>query len=98
MTERKAEAGSLLKSRTKSAIIAAILDGDTLDVLLAADAAFAGAAKPVGASFIAAPAAALGIVGAWVSNLTTGVITIRFCAVGAGFAGGTIDVFVQQLN
>jgi hypothetical protein len=61
-----------------------ITDGDTADVAIAADLAWAtGAGNPpkrVRASFDGAPLANLGIVGAWVSNVTTGVVTVRCSA------------------
>jgi len=96
---RRSEAGSLMANRTQTPTVPNITDGDTADVALTADAAFIGAvAVPVDASFQGAPLANLGIVGAWVSNIATGVVTIRFSALTGNVATAAQIVNVQRRN
>lgn len=98
MTDRAGEAGPVLAQFTQSVTVPAIAANAYADVACAADAKFAGGqVKGVRATFAAAPnSAALGIVGAYVSNDTTGVVTIRFSAGTGGVAGGAQSVVVQQ--
>lgn len=82
MQARASEAGALLPNRAQTVTVPNITDGDTADVDLAADAAFAGGAVrvPVVVTFGGLPLANLGIVGAWVKTPSTGVVTVRFSA------------------
>jgi len=96
---RRSEAGSLLANRTVSLTVPNITDGDTADVDCAADAAFAGAvAVPVDAAFQGAPLANLGIVGAWVKTIATGVVTVRFSALTGNVATAAQLVNIQRRN
>jgi hypothetical protein len=96
---RRSEAGALLANRTQNPTVPNITDGDTADVALTADLAFAGAvAVPVDASFQGAPLANLGIVGAWVSNIVTGVVTVRFSALTGNVATAAQLINIQRRN
>lgn len=96
--ERNSEAGSLVKRLAQSPTVPNITDGDTADVDLTADARFiASAAFPVVAAFGAAPLANLGIVGAWISNIATGVVTIRFSALTGNVATAAQAIVVREL-
>jgi hypothetical protein len=79
---RNADAGPLFPSRRVTATVPNITDGDQADLVLPADLAFAGGGvvRPVRADFVGAPLANLGITGCWVSNPTTGVVTVRLSA------------------
>jgi hypothetical protein len=92
--ERSAQAGPLFPIRTVTTAIGVVAAAGSLDVALPADAAFA-ADIPVDVGFAAAPGdPSLGIAGAWVSDPTTGVVTVRF----VGLPGPTAAVAAQKLN
>lgn len=99
MTERAGESGPVLQDTTQTVVVPNITDGDTADVALTADAQFAGSgslAKGVLATFAGVPLANLGIVGAWVSNTVTGVVTIRFSALTGNVATANQAVRVRR--
>lgn len=101
MSNRSGDAGPLLLTRTVTLTIPNITDGDHADVACPADARFAdagGVRRPVGANFAGAPLDNLGILGAWVSNATTGVVTVRFAALSANVATADCDVLINELN
>lgn len=83
---RKAQAGTALPAKVKSVTIPAIVAGADIDVALAADSDYAGI-DGVLAMPTSTPEANVGVVGAWVSNATTGVITIRLAGAGGAVAG-----------
>lgn len=100
-TNRAADAGALFPIRRKTVVVPNITDGDTADVALAADLAFADSGsvvKPVSVTFAAAPLANLGIVGAWVSNPLTGVVTVRFSALTGNVATANQNILVTALE
>ena len=95
-TQRAGDAGPIFPSRRATVAIGIIAAGGSADVALPADAAFIGGAVavPVDADFDGAPGdASLGIIGAWVSDPATGVITVRFC----GLPGPTAAVAAQKI-
>lgn len=98
---RNAESGSLLPVRQLTVTVPNILDGDSADVDLPADPAFkdpSGAvAVPVSVVFKGAPLANLGLLGAWVKTITTGVITVRFCALTGAVATDDQDIVIQRV-
>jgi len=97
---RNAESGPLVPEGAQSVVVPAILDGDSADVALAADADFITSLatnRGVLASFSGAPQANLGIVGAWISTPATGVVTIRFSALTGNVAGGAQLVRIKAL-
>jgi hypothetical protein len=98
MNQRAGDAGPVLISRRATVAIGIIAAGGSADVALPADAALAdpsgAVAVPVDADFDGAPGdASLGIIAAWVSNPTTGVVTVRFC----GLPGPTLAVAAQKI-
>lgn len=100
MGNRTGDSGSNLVQRTVELTIPNITDGDSADVVVAADLAWAtGAGKPpkiVDAKFIGAPLANLGIIGAWVSNVATGAVTVRFSALTGNVATAAQDVLLVE--
>lgn len=96
MAQRSGQAGVIEAQMTQSPTVGNITDGDTLDVNLTADANFIGA-RTVRADFNEAVPASLGIVGAWVSNAVTGVVTVRFCALGANWTSAAVALKVTQV-
>jgi hypothetical protein len=99
MPERNAQSGTILADTTQTIVVPNIAAGAAADVALAADASFAGtgsAAKGVRATFAAAPLANLALVGAWVSNTATGVITVRLMAATGGVATANQSVRVER--
>ena len=96
MAVRQGETGPIQRQFVQAPVVPAILDGDSADVACAADANFIGATA-VSAVFNGAPAANLGIIGAWVSNAVTGVVTIRFSALTGNVAGGAQSVRVSEV-
>lgn len=97
--QRAGIGGALGLSAQQSPTIPAILDGDSADVALAANAAFIGSVnRPVRASFVGAPLANLGIVGAWISNGTTGVVTVRCSALTGNVASAAQALYVEILQ
>lgn len=88
--------GPISLSQVVSVTVPNITAPATADVALPANASFIGAAsRPVRASFAAAPLANLGIVGAWVSNTATGVVSIRFIAGTGNVATAAQSVYVE---
>jgi hypothetical protein len=88
---RKSQAGTELPERfLEDVAIPGITDGDHADVVVTTDLAFAGPGRPIAAQFVGAPLANLGILGAWVSNTTTGAVTVRFCALSANVTGADL--------
>lgn len=93
---RAGESGVLLQSLVTSMSPAAITAPNENSVAVT-DARFIGA-QAVVATFAAAPSAAgLGIKGAWVSNATTGQVTVRFVAVGANYVQAAESILIQRL-
>lgn len=97
MSIRASEEGLLLPSHAETLTIPNITDGDTADVACTADAAFKLDDSALLAMFAGPPLANLGIVGAWVSNESTGVITIRFSALTGNVNTAAQKVVVQLL-
>jgi hypothetical protein len=87
---RKAQSGTSFPQKVKSVVVPAILDGDSADVVLAADADYIGV-DGILAMLTDAPEANLSVGAAWVSNAATGVITIRLVALTGNVAGGAQD-------
>lgn len=105
MTQRLSQAGKPLAQMFQTPTVAAITDGDHLDVTLTANAGFiflddaTNVDVPIHAAFVGAPLDAnLGILGAWVSNPTTGVVKVRFCALSANSAQVNQPIYVEQLT
>lgn len=101
MSNRSGDAGALLLNRKITLTIPGITDGDHADVACPADARFAdagGVRRPVSANFAGVPLGNLGIVGAWVSNTTTGVVTLRCVALSGDVVTGDCDVLVAELT
>jgi hypothetical protein len=100
MDGRTSEAGPLKPVRAATVTIPNITDGDHADVALAADAAFKDpsgtVARAIGAYFKGAPLANLVILGAWVSTITTGVVTVRFGALSGNVTTDDQDIVVKQ--
>lgn len=100
MGNRSGDSGQVLVQRTVELTVPNITDGDQADVVVTADAAWAtGAGKPakvVAAHFIGAPLANLGISGAWVSNVATGAVTVRFSAMTGNVATAAQDILLQE--
>lgn len=99
MVTRAGDAGPNLLTRKVTLVVPNITAGHVADVAAAADAAFADAgavARLVTAALAAAPLANLGIVGAWVSNPTTGVVTVRFIAGVGDVATANQDVLISE--
>lgn len=97
---RSAQAGTELPERyLEDVAIPGITDGDTADVVVTTDLAFAGAGRPIQANFAAAPLANLGIVGAWISNTTTGAVSVRFSALTGNVVGANLPLLhIQALR
>lgn len=96
LPKRAGIAGPISLSANQSPTVPNITDGDTADVALAANPNFIGSVnRPVRASFVGAPLANLGIVGAWISNGVTGVVTIRFSALTGNVATAAQAVYVE---
>lgn len=97
---RQAQDGTFLPLHSETVAVGAIVANATLDVNCTADANFIGtaASSPLLAMYGGAPGANLTLVGAWISNAATGVITLRFGAGTGGYAGGNQAVFVQKMS
>ena len=96
MSFRLSEEGVLMASHAESITVPNITDGDTADVTCVADANFIADDPCLLAMFAGPPIANLGIVGAWVSTESTGVITIRFSALTGNVTGAAQKVVVQR--
>lgn len=95
MESRKAESGPVVIQRDVDVTVPALLDTASADVALTADAAFAGGG-PVSVAPNAAMLAGLATMSAWVSDTTTGVVTVRCVATVAGCAGGAQAVRITK--
>lgn len=96
MAQRSGQAGVIENQLAQTPTVGNTTTGATVDVALTADANFIGAGA-VRADFNGTPGAALGIVGAWVSNNTTGEVTVRFAALGTNWVSATVPVKVTQV-
>jgi hypothetical protein len=96
MTMRSGEAGTILFGGVLVAVVGTIASGADADVEIT-DPSLIGLQQVV-ATTSGAPAAGLGIVGAWVSDPVLGKVKVRFTAIGGTFTGPVnTNVFVQQL-
>jgi hypothetical protein len=98
MTIRKGPSGTELMSRQVTVTVPAILDGDSADVVAFTDARFAGGPprRPLTVAFVGAPLANLQTPFAWVSNATTGAVSVRFPALLGNVAGGDVDLYIEE--
>jgi hypothetical protein len=94
--QRSGQSGPVEAQQVVTVTVPGITDGDTADVALPANASFINAGA-VRADFNGAPLANLGIVAAWVSAPSTGVVTIRFSALTGNVSTGDVDVKVTQV-
>jgi hypothetical protein len=94
---RAGEAGTLLYTARQTVVVPNITDGDHADVAMAANANFAGNdGSGIVAAFAGAPLANLCLVGAWISNETTGVVTLRFAALSGNVATGDQEIRISE--
>lgn len=97
MSMRESDVGRVLPALYESVTVPNITDGDTADVACTAVAGFKVDDPACIAFFCGPPLANLGIVGAWVSDETTGVVTIRFSALTGNVTGAAQKIGVQML-
>jgi len=77
-------------------VVPALADTVIGDVILPADAAWKGETA-LRAVTVGAPLAGLLLIGAWISNAATGVVTVRFCSGAAGTAGGNQSIRLEAI-
>jgi hypothetical protein len=89
--QRRGSSGPVDPIRDVVVVVPNITDGDSADVVLTADAVWKDV-DAVAPSFVGAPLANLGLLGAWVSDPTTGALTVRFSALTGNVATGNQTV------
>ena len=92
---RSAESGIVAPSRDVTITIPVIGADAEADVVLTADSVWAGGPALAVCPLEALPAHVFAV-GAWVSNTTTGAVTVRFHADHTGYAGGDVDFRIAQ--
>lgn len=92
MSQREGEAGPVVVARTVSPTVPNITAPNQAAVALTADPGFIGASA-VDVNFAAAPLANLSLLGAFVSNASTGVVSVIFGAV-----GGNVTTAAQSIR
>lgn len=96
LAQRAGIGGPVAVQQTVSLTVPNITAAAHADVAAPANAAFIGATgRPVDVCPVGAPLANLGIVCAWVSNGTTGVVSTRFTAFTGNVATAAQSVFHQ---
>lgn len=98
--QRTGQAGSLidatpvLPAKVVTVAVPGMPNGTTSTVVLAADSDFADY-DGVFATPTEALTGTVAPIGAWLSNVVTGEVTLKFAAIGGDFVGGDIDFLIQ---